>query len=105
MNTRKIGDKLENFVLNALNFKKTRGSGSVLHDGDLKDKDIFVIECKRRNTDGLSIERKWIENVKKQAELSDREWALVNQLKDGSIYVTINFNIFTEMYNALKNNK
>lgn len=104
MNTRKIGDLLENLVKYELGgLRKTQGSGSVKQDGDLKDEDLFVIECKYRSKKNLSIPKDWIDKVKKQADLSDREWAIVNQLEDKSIYVTIDFEVFKELYDAFKN--
>lgn len=98
MNTRKQGDKLENFIANELNFKKTYGSGSVKHDGDLKDKDNFIIECKQRSQKNLTINKDWITTVEKQANLSNRDWLIINQLEDKSIYVTMNFETFKNLY-------
>lgn len=106
MNTRKIGDLLENLVKYELgNMRKTQGSGSVKQDGDLKDNETLVIECKYRNKKNLSIQKEWIDKVKKQAILSDREWAIVNQLDDKSIYVTIDFEFFKDLYRLLNASK
>ena len=94
MNTKEQGDVLENFVKNNLNVNKTRGSGASKHDGDLKDKDNYIIECKQRSQDSLSIPKKWLDTIKKQAELSDREWIIASQLNDKQVYITISFESF-----------
>lgn len=62
MNTRKVGKKLENYVLEILQktdstAKLTNNSGAVSNNGDIQHKD-FVCECKKRNTENVTIDRK-----------------------------------------------
>lgn len=114
-NTRELGDKLEHEIYFKLNaeyirlklqheINQTKGSGSSHHDGDLKDStNFYVMECKVRNQKNLNISKEWIDNVKKQGELSNRDWIIINQLKDKSTYVTMDFETFKDLF-ALKIN-
>ena len=49
MNSKKIGESLENTIHYDLRINKTKNSGQSKHDADLKDKENFIIECKYRN--------------------------------------------------------
>lgn len=105
MNTRKIGEHLENYILFNLDMLKTKGSGSVKHDGDLKDNEDFVVECKYRSEKNLIIKKEWLNEIKKQADLSGRNWLIINQTDDKKIYVTLDFHVFVDLYDAFQNYK
>ena len=100
-----LGENLENLVQNKLLIKKTKGSGNVKHDADLKDESDFIFECKYRSKKNVIIEKDWIDEIKKQAELCDRNWVIVNQTEDKKIYVTVDLETFKELYNAFKDIK
>lgn len=61
MNTRKVGKKLENYACGSLSktdkkCRLTNNSGAVSNNGDILHKN-YVIECKKRNTESVSIKR------------------------------------------------
>ena len=61
-NTRQIGKKLEHYVLEILQktdpkARLTNNSGAVSNDGDISHRD-WLCECKLRNTDSVTIDRK-----------------------------------------------
>jgi hypothetical protein len=60
--TRQLGKKLEHYVLEILQktdarARLTNNSGAVSNDGDISHKD-WVCECKLRNTESITIDRK-----------------------------------------------
>lgn len=64
-NTRKTGKKLENYACEVLSktdskCKLTNNSGAVSNNGDIQHKN-FIVECKKRNTESVKIDRKvWL---------------------------------------------
>jgi hypothetical protein len=96
----KDGELLENNIRNELGMKKTRGSGNVKHDADLKDDHNYIVECKYRSKDNIIVEKDWVDTVKKQAILSNRKWIIVNQTKDKEIYITMDLGLFKELYKS-----
>lgn len=80
MNKRQIGDKLEKLVVSYLQeidpkTKQSNNSGAVSGNGDIIT-NIFVVECKKRNTKSLTI------NIK--------TWnKLCNQIPVGSLKIPL----------------
>ena len=61
-NKRKIGDKLEKYIVSYLQeidpkTKQSNNSGAVSNNGDIQTSK-FLIECKHRNTKNLTIQKK-----------------------------------------------
>lgn len=75
---RELGDKFEEKVAKLLEATKTANSGAMFGDGDLQTKH-FVIECKYTTKDSktISIKDNYIQHVSKQAEMLNKEWAVV----------------------------
>lgn len=78
--TRKTGKKLEDYACDLLSksdkyCKRTNNSGAVSNNGDIQHK-MFLIECKKRNTNSVTIDRKvWLK--------------LCSQIKIGSLKVPL----------------
>lgn len=61
-NSREVGQELEDYACELLKksdpiCKRTNNSGAVSDNGDIQHKD-FLIECKKRNTESVKIDRK-----------------------------------------------
>ena len=99
INTRKIGDKLENKVLNILEpyFSKTAGSGSVFKDGDLRNKET-VGEVKVRSTAGASITGKDLSKLKEEARKQCKEWLFICENYDKDLVAMMDLNFFSIIY-------
>jgi len=99
INTRKIGDKLEDKVLNILEpyFSKTAGSGSVFKDGDLRNKEI-VGEIKVRPTVGASIAGKDLKKLQKEANKQGKEWLFVCENYNKDLIAIMDLNFFAILY-------
>jgi len=76
--SRELGDTFENKVSRLLTAYKTANSGAMFNDGDLQT-EHFVIECKFTTKDSktISVKQDYIDHVSKQAEMLNKEWAVV----------------------------
>ena len=101
INTRKIGDDLEDKVLEVLApyFSKTAGSGSVFKDGDLRNHEI-VGEIKVRGTSGASIAGKDFKKLKKEALKQGKEWLFVCENESKDLITMTDLNFFSIMYES-----
>ena len=99
LNTRKIGDQLEDKVLDILDpyFYKTAGSGSVFKDGDLRNKDI-VGEVKMRSTAGASVAGPDLKKVMAEAKKQGKDWLFVCENYDKDLVAFIDLNHFAILY-------
>jgi len=73
MNTHEIGKELEQYVVNKFNdigikAKRTKGSGNKGQAGDVQQ-DLFVCECKKRNTKDMTIKEDVWKKLKNEIPL------------------------------------
>jgi len=110
MNTRKIGDALEDDVLKSLNtvsgkkhklgFTTTANSGAKWSDGDLTHPD-YVIECKVKSTQkGFSAPSGEIKKVKEIADKTLKDWIYVQEISEGRRMVLMDYEAFMEITEA-----
>lgn len=102
--TRDIGKELEDYVFNNYpgdSVKRTNNSGAVSNNGDLlDDKHDLLIDCKNyRSSSSITLSKKDLEKIKKQALDNNRDWVLVTQNKEGDKIVCMNFETFSTIYN------
>lgn len=107
MNTRKIGDALEDDVLedlntvngkkNKLGFTTTANSGAKWSDGDLTHPD-YVIECKVKSTQkGFSAPNAELKKVKEIADKTLKDWIYVQEISNGRRMVLMDYEAFMEI--------
>jgi hypothetical protein len=99
--TRDKGAYLEKKVSGLLPmFKPTNNSGAVSGNGDLQNND-FIIDCKNiESSDTISISKKELEKIRKQAQNYNKSWILIHRNKSGDITVTLDINDFVEIYDG-----
>ena len=104
MNTRKVGNKLEDYVLSELNsvtnnyFTKTPNSGAVFGEPDLTNSN-WLVECKSKQTSkNFNILDKEVKKIQKSCTLTGKDWLLVTQNSDNKIIVSLELDIFLELF-------
>ena len=107
MNTRDIGDQLEEKVIESLNtvngkledlgFKPTANSGAKWSDGDITHPD-YVIECKVKSTQkGFSAPNAELKKVKEIADKTLKDWIYVQEVSEGRTMVLMDYEAFMEI--------
>lgn len=96
--SRHIGDKFEEEVAKIVEATKTVNSGAMFNDGDLQTKK-FVLECKFTSKDNkvISIKKDYIKHVSKQADMLNKEWAVVLGSPSHDGYVLISLDTFATL--------
>lgn len=96
--SRHVGNKFEKEVAQVVGATKTANSGAMFNDGDLQTK-TFVLECKftSKNTETISIKKDYIEHISKQAEMLNKEWAIVLGNPSHEGYVLISLDTFATL--------
>lgn len=93
--SRKKGEDFEKKVAAAIpGSKQTVNSGATFDDGDLTHIN-FVIECKVKDTKGISIPANLLKKVQKQAIKLGKDYLIVNKIIGGS-FVTLRMETFKE---------
>lgn len=100
ISTRDKGNKLETKVSNSLGINKTTNSGAKFKNGDLANR-VMVVECKYRDKDTFSINKKDLAKLRKLAMDSGREWLYVQENNLGR-FAVVDFEFFTDLYNWVK---
>ena len=107
MNTREIGNKLENWLIEYLKeldpkTRKTNNSGAVSNNGDLMNK-YFQIEAKHRNTKNLTINMRIWNKLCNQIPIGSLKTPLlVLRNENNETFAVLNFKDFMRI---LKNDK
>jgi hypothetical protein len=103
VNTRKIGDDLENKVLEILEpyFSKTAGSGSVFKDGDLRNSDT-VGEIKVRGTMGASITGTDLRKLVAEAKKQGKDWLFICENYPKNLIAMLDLNTYAVLYEENK---
>ena len=99
LNTRKIGDQLEDKVLEILEpyFSKTAGSGSIFKDGDLRNRDT-VGEVKMRSTAGASVAGPDLKKLIAEAKKQGKDWLFVCENYNKDLIAFIGLNHYAILY-------
>jgi hypothetical protein len=109
MNTRKIGNELEKYVVSNLkdiwpSARLTSNSGAVFGDGDIHCP-IYYIDCKNTSRSAHTVTSSDWKKIKKQAINSCKEPVAIVKNVNGEITVTISFDSFIELLFELHGNK
>lgn len=106
-NSRKVGDDLEDKVVERLGpgFSKTAGSGSVFKNGDIAHHRL-VTECKvKNNTKGFSAPASELKKLIKEADKQSKDWLYIQQSGLGKTMVLCDLNTFLEMTELWRKNQ
>ncbi len=84
--SRKVGDKFEKKVAQKLDAKRTSNSGATFGNGDLTN-DTFLIECKVKTTESLSISAREYKKAKQQADKHGKDVIFCQKTKLGEFAI------------------
>lgn len=98
--SRRIGDKLESFVVKAfksvgIKLRQTANSGAMMDDGDLGTNSL-VIECKVKNNAITGITNREYQHLKRQAKRAGKDWMFIVQNKHNDKLVICSLDTFLE---------
>jgi len=95
-NKRKIGDKLEKYIVSYLQeidpkTKQSNNSGAISNNGDIQTSK-FLIECKHRNTKNLTIQKKTWDKLCGQIPVgSNKIPLLIMRNIDNEVFAVLGF--------------
>lgn len=95
MMSREKGDLLETRVSNALQINKTTNSGAKYQNGDIANR-RYVIECKYRDKESFSIDKKDLKKLRQQALDTFRDWIYIQENNRGT-FAVIDFELLVEL--------
>tara|TARA_Y100000310_G_scaffold337053_2_gene423136 strand:+ start:372 stop:740 length:369 start_codon:yes stop_codon:yes gene_type:complete len=105
---REIGDKLEDRVLDELegvvsSCHKTAGSGSFHDNGDIiVEGPGLLIECKYRNKPNITLEKKVMDKVERQAARTGKDWVVVSENSDGDTIASMRLDTLLHLISLWK---
>jgi len=93
--------ELEETIEKKLSGRLTCGSGNKYDDGDIKT-DLFLVECKHRNTKSFTIKDDELQKIRDQAARLGRLPLLINRNITGQILVTTTIEDFLALIDTLE---
>jgi hypothetical protein len=105
LSTRERGDALEEYIMTraeeiGFDLKKTKGSGSVHGDGDIKNNELCIDGKVHGKCTAISVKATEIDKIRKQAAINDLVGIIATPIvKDDNVnvYLTIKFEDFIEL--------